>query len=335
MATSQKKFILSFLKTLGIAFAVIIFCVWYFYVAHVVNFQPSSNAGDDWFLANYGGTSRIGLEPDIYYHDLLGVVAEVKKADIVFLGHSEVLFGIDDAVLRSFSQKHHVRVYNMAFPGEGAADFFVQLITKHSLAPTILLVPIMLNEKPKFFSGDPMTAHARDSTVKARSKVLYDHYTWIIQYGLRAAIDIFSLKYKPQAYPRIFRSVSTGCYYNYGDELRTNAHPRDRFTAAPGERACEDVSEQCYENARSFCEFAKARGIRVVFFNPPQATCLDGARSLAAYCDVEFSSFDDEEFSFLNEWHLDHRGAVKYTSLLLAWLENSNTFRSAFTSNSN
>jgi hypothetical protein len=62
--------------------------------------------GDGSWYYNYELGYQIQDE-DIFYHDIGHSIENVRKADIVFLGWSKVLFGIDWRAFDDFSQRHH------------------------------------------------------------------------------------------------------------------------------------------------------------------------------------------------------------------------------------
>src|SRR6185437_2532350 len=56
-------------------------------------------------------------ELDIFYNNFGPSIEEARKADVILLGPSFMLYAIDPDQLRQFGEKHGLKIYNMAFFG--------------------------------------------------------------------------------------------------------------------------------------------------------------------------------------------------------------------------
>ncbi len=95
----------------------------------------------DWYqnFADYSSMRDI-QDRDVFYHDIGRSIEYARNADIILLGHSMVLWGMDWRLLREFARKHGVRLYNLASAGDASGEFLLRVIKKNDIKARLWVI---------------------------------------------------------------------------------------------------------------------------------------------------------------------------------------------------
>ena len=97
---------------------------------------------------NYERNFRI-QDNDIFFHGIGRSIRNAQLADIIFLGTSRPLFAVDWRLFEQFEQKHHLKMFNMAFAGVPSGEFALRIIQKWGLKPKMWVIDLYAG------SGEP------------------------------------------------------------------------------------------------------------------------------------------------------------------------------------
>jgi hypothetical protein len=126
-----------FFGTFGVTFALLLSLVaCWIYSPGQDHFASISLNGDDTWYHNY----EIAFEnqdQEIFYHNIGLSIENARQADIIFLGTSRILFGLDERVFDAFEQKHQLKMFNMGLAGIPYVEFSLRIIRKYGLHPKL------------------------------------------------------------------------------------------------------------------------------------------------------------------------------------------------------
>ena len=109
--------------------------------------------GDDQWYANYLIREQQIQDTDIFYHDIGRSIANLRQADVVFLGTSRVIFAIDWRTADGFAENHGVKLFNLAFAGVANGEFSHSLIEKWNIHPRIWVIDVYADALGNFQSS--------------------------------------------------------------------------------------------------------------------------------------------------------------------------------------
>src|SRR5215475_10358059 len=95
--------------------------------------------GDGAWYYNY----EVGLtiqDQDIFFHGIGHSIDNARQADIIFLGQSTLIYGLDWRLFDEFELKHHLRMFNMGFAGVDSGEFSRRIIRKFDLQPKLWII---------------------------------------------------------------------------------------------------------------------------------------------------------------------------------------------------
>ena len=93
-----------------------------------------------WYENYFDATRREIQDRDIFYQNIGHSIENARKADIIILGHSMVLFGLRDNLVREFERRHHLKIFNMASAGDASGEFLRRVIERWHLRPKLWII---------------------------------------------------------------------------------------------------------------------------------------------------------------------------------------------------
>jgi hypothetical protein len=306
---------------------VILLLAWFIYSPGQDHIGSIALNGDGNWYQNYEPGFEL-QDHEIFFDGFGHSIENAEQADIIFLGSSTVLFGIDWRTLEEFERKHHVRIFNMGFAGVNSGEFSLRLIQKWGLHPKLWIIDAdMLEGKinnsffymslpsgGNFRTGSPGTV-VKTSRLHAFLTVAGRNIRWRLEMvpGLLKQIS--------------FRSAKTGNWYldNWPLQTADNYPMIDRSNYS----SCPENSEEAGLARRYF----DAIGGAVILIQVPSViACSPRIHHLASALDVASFTVTPEEFSTSDGgWHLDRKSSRLYTTRLLAWLEQLPQFHKLLT----
>jgi hypothetical protein len=96
---------------------------------------------DGSWYSNYELSFEI-QDNDVFFHGIGSSIEHAQQADIIFLGTSRVLFGLDWRLFQNFADTHHLKMFNMAFAGVTGGEFTLRVIRKWNLHPKLWVIDL-------------------------------------------------------------------------------------------------------------------------------------------------------------------------------------------------
>jgi hypothetical protein len=275
-------------------------------------------SGSQWY-ANYVISETEIQDTDILFHNIGRSIENVRRADIVFLGSSRVLFGIDGQTFDAFAQRYGIKMFNLAFAGVKSGEFSRLLIHKWDIHPPIWVIDLYAGPPDNFSS----------SFFNLSRMGLFETYS-IGEWGkfeAYANVGIRNLRWRVKMafgleQPSSYRSSETGNWYldRWPNRLRT-----DMPKMANAESPCAAESKEIEAASKFIHEIG---GDVVVTQVPSKFSCYKRAQEIASALGVPLFAPDPSEFSTTDGGgHLDEISSTKYSKDFFAWLEQIPTFR--------
>ncbi len=275
--------------------------------------------GDDQWYANYLLKEQEIQDTDIFYNGIGRSVANLRQADVVFLGTSRVAFAIDWRTADDFAQKHGVKLFNLSFAGVLNSKFSQLLITKWKLHPRVWVVDVyadaLSNFQGSFFN--PAAPLGFEAHTMAESGI-FEAYANVVSRDLRWRAKTFFGFDRPASY----RSDRSGNWYldQWPNRLRTDM---PKMEAARSD--CPAPPEEV-EAARNFA--TGIEGPIILTQIPSKFSCYRRAQQIASALGAPLFAPDPQNFSSTDGGsHLDGASSAIYTRAFLEWLVQTSVFR--------
>jgi hypothetical protein len=276
-----------------------------------------------WYRDLGGRTVPEIQELDLFYHNIGSSIAEARKADIILLGPSFMLYAIDPEELRQFGEKHGLKIYNMAFFGVRSGEFSREIIERWSLHPKLWIINVDDNFDHFFSKALTMWWFISPKSVPI-PPVDYDRmkgWASVARRNARWRLEDARAPFVPDH--SIYRREDDGSVFLGNDP---------RFGAADNKTINVVREANCHATSESIKigrDYLASIGGESIFTLVPNSTwCPTQAFELGKELGNEVILPPDANYSTVdNGGHLDHRSAVAFTRFLLTELEQSQTFR--------
>ena len=277
---------------------------------------------------NYERNFKI-QDNDIFFHGIGRSIRNAQLADIIFLGTSRPLFAVDWRLFEQFEQKHHLKMFNMAFAGVPSGEFALRIIQKWGLKPKMWVIDLYAGSgEPSdlidnsFFNTSLLSAFKSSGTAEVASYSRLRSYRNVLGRNIawRLKLALGSLKLDS------FRSAETGNWYldNWPNSALDN-NPNIKLT---DDQFCP-ASPREIEYAKRYVE--AIGGVVVLTQVPSKFSCARRVDGIASALAVAALTVDAEQFSSPDGGgHLDRASARKYSALFFSWLERLPEFRQLF-----
>jgi hypothetical protein len=288
------------------------------------------NEDYSWYL-NFGGRNVPEIQDlDLYYHNIGHSIDEAKQADIVLLGPSFVAYALDPTLLREFGERHRIKIYNMAFIGVRSGEFSRQIIERWGLHPKLWIINVDDQFEHFFNPSLTLTIGPRSTPIAATNYGRLRGWLNVASRNIRWRIETYWAHWStgaPLEAPGIYRRTNDGAAY-------LDFNPR--YRAADNSVLHVDRDQNCHTTEAVIKQgrtFLTDVGGKVEFMLVPHSQyCPQQARELGQALGVEtlLAPPNLPVTTVDGGGHLDHNGAVIFTTNLLSSLERSNTFRTLF-----
>lgn len=308
--------------------ATCIFCLGLFlYRPHQDHIGAIALKGDQkWYLNFRNSKSMLLQDRDIFYHGIGKSIHYVKKADIVILGHSMVLFGLDWKMLQDFGKRWHIKIYNMAFASDISGEFSLRVIKKYHLKPAIWV--LNADDTAGSFFDVQLWDVTKDilayNRLQAYKNVISKNMKWQQELAFKKIMPttIFDKLYAKE-FVSTYRSVKHGNWFN--DDWPKFWEKNASFINQR-EPNCHAKPEE-FNLADNFIKRFEGGDV-ILTLVPYAASCRPRVREIAKHLKVPFISVG---WRGMSTWdgnaHLDGEGARKFTAEFLHQLEQTPSFK--------
>jgi hypothetical protein len=330
----QKGLFTRYLAILAVSFTVFAALLVLWGVRGRDHFAQIPLNGDMKWYRNYSHmATREMQDRDVLFSGIGKSIENLKRADIVILGHSVLQFAIRSEMIDEFQEKHGVRIYNLTNPGIASGEYARRMIRKWKINPKIWL--INADDHPAlFFSPKPddFFASGRNSAFKVVETGWLQAYLQVASRGVRWHLEDLIVSYGPawlKKPPYAFmdnaamtsRNIETG---NFNLD-RTNGYlGGGPLIKELRDRPCP-VSDQEIGWAKNY--LAGIGGTPILTLVPYDTWCPQRLLDIAEALDVESFMSDHSNFSAFDGRHMTKEGAIAYTTYLLAQLEQTRAFK--------
>jgi hypothetical protein len=202
---------------------------------------------------------------DVYdelYYGIGPAVENARKADILLLGNSRVLFAFRAPSVRAFEARTGLRVFNLCFPANDGLVMAWEAIRRNGLRPAVVVV----NENQFFNRG--ISPYGVETLQEGRwgafSRVAEDRMSWDSQLALHRILPRFGFGNFYPAVPAVtYQSSLDGCLLFENFSRSRRSYPI-RETGALDEPSAGEA-----ELAEKFKAFLESRGARMVLTDIP------------------------------------------------------------------
>jgi hypothetical protein len=276
------------------------------------------NGNGNWY-GNYVIKDMQILDSDIYFHGIGRSIEHARAADLLFLGTSRVVFGLNWRVFDAFAQKHQVGMFNMGFAGVMSANFSRMLIHRWDLKPRLWVIDIYADPTNSFASSffNPAAGlGAFESPSIARDKI--EAYANVgitdLRWRVKMALGIDE--------PASYRSDETGNWYvdRWPNYLRT-----DLPKMGKGKTDCPADPREI-SAARNLVD--EIGGDILLTQTPSIFSCQQRVHEIADALGAPFFAPDPLGYSTTDGGgHLDGISSARYSAELFAWMEKTDQFQ--------
>jgi hypothetical protein len=302
------------------------------------NFAAIDLDGNPDWIRSYAGRYVGEIQDmDIFFHNIGQSIDNAKKADIVVLGASVDLFGLDEDMLNAFGDKHKLRIFNMSFMGIRSGEFSREVVKRWDIHPKLWIINID-DQFVHFFSrsldvslGAPKPTPI-EATQYERSRgylvVAARNIRWRLE-DLEAAVKSFLSGGRFELSPR------SGFYRNVKDGSLSAKITYPKYFAKDNPPMPFDRDQNCHttpEIIQIGKDYLESIGGRVVFILAPHSQyCPQQARELAQALDRQVILYPYKPpFTTIDGGgHMDEQSAQKYTDYVLKTLETTDAFKDA------
>jgi len=294
--------------------------------------------GDPTWYRNYGdGIRREIQDRDIFFHDIGHSIAYARQADIIFLGHSMLLYGLDWRTTREFEKKYGVKIYNLGSAGDASGEFLLRVIKKHGLHPKLWIINVD-NTGTNFFYRS-LDNFGQFGTSAADSVLRYGRWHAmknVFSRNINWRIEMIARRFFPEWVIRKIYRTGTGMTF-----YRAPADGNLFLDKVPGYTLKKEQTMEVLHDPHCPAPQAEIEGARnylkeiggsAIFIQVPHANeCRQHVLETAKALGVPALVFDQTAFtSWDRGGHLNRDGAQKFTSLMLSQLEALPEFQHLF-----
>jgi hypothetical protein len=305
---------------------IVLLTVWFIHAPGQDHIGSIPLNGDGSWYHNYELGHEIS-DPEILFDGIGHSIGNAQAADIVLLGTSKLIFGIDWRLFESFERKHHLKIFNMALAGISSGDFSLRVVRKWNLHPKLWVVHTDLYNgdlHTSFFFMDMSSAQGFGTSAAARvvnytrARAFVHVVGRNIRWRLRMAMGL--LNEAP------YRSANTGNWYV--DNWPNSASDKNPLIQSRVGRFCPASPEEA-EGAKRYFE---ALGGPAILIQVPSAfSCAQRVHELASVVALPSFTTEPEQFSTSDGGgHLDRVSARRYTAMFFEWLEQVPEFQKLF-----
>jgi hypothetical protein len=289
--------------------------------------------GDYGWYQNWGEwTSRRVQDRDIFYHRIGGSVDAARKADIIVLGHSMMNFGLQHDAMRVFAERHGLKIYNLASPGDASGEFVRLIIRRWSIEPGLWIINAD-DHAANFFnvSLDDFGSFGRSAPASVVGygwltgylNVAGRNMLWRLQdFGTAHFPIVVANAFFPGKGRRIWRRIDDG---NYNlDEWPAFMRTDNAAVSVGRDQKCPTNPEEVIR-ARRYIE--DIGGETVLTLVPYHSSCPQRVRELGHALGLDVVIPPTEDYtSWDGGGHLDKNGAIRFTRFLFSNLEQTSAF---------
>ena len=253
-------------------------------------------------------TERESIDHSFFWNNNDNILDFVSNSDILLLGNSRMLHGIDSKILRDFNLKSQYDIYNFAFDSGEPVGFPLEIIKNEKLSPKFIVIhvgPYIFND---FITGQWRNIAIRSEWFGYRQNFDFANNTMLQNY-LHDLIP--KCRYWQKHTYRRFRSYENGSIV-----FDTSMNKSIPF---------EIIDNPSFEFRKNFLNVAhatskmcKQKNIQLILTQVPAPDInIQLLPALAKELDVRYVEAIPSKLCTYDNSHLTKESAIEYTNLFL------------------
>jgi len=250
----------------------------------------------------------------IYHGTDAEAIANLKAADILFVGTSRMMFALRSRVLEPWATTHGIRYYALGFGFRDGDTFVLEIIRKHDLRPKLVVVNV-----DEFFGNDlsPWAQRVvKDTAFNTRKRLWeaelgHESRRWIHQV-IPNWLDLYGRPGFPSGNEFIaYRSRVDGIW-------SISPWPEPQMPAPAEDYGPDPVGPRIGDPARVFKAELDARGARMILTTVPAPGGSSGNPvAIGKLLDVPVVGMDVDGLTSHDGSHLSEESAVFWSRRLI------------------
>jgi hypothetical protein len=278
--------------------------------ADIVSYTAPPPWGDFYLAHDRGGH----IDHHVLFHGIdLTARQHLRRADVLFLGNSRLMFALDPVVLRQGFAALGRRYYVLGFGHEEQDDFPLEIIRNEDLRPSVAVI-----NADHFFASEQSEWAARvidESDFDAWKIRIEGEAAHRVRRVLHRLVPHYVDLHRGQREVVLFRSREDGTWFVANDFGAGVA-----FAWPPADRDQPDA--ETLRTATAFKRDLEARGTRMVLcLVPAPNVSLSRAQAIAAHLGVPLIVPEAGTPRSIDGSHLAHDSAVRVATSLLEQLQ--------------
>ncbi|HSW71465.1 MAG TPA: hypothetical protein VLH77_05750, partial [Gammaproteobacteria bacterium] len=291
------------------------------------------------YYQNYGEWPvREIQDRDIFYHNLGPSIENARKADIILVGHSMVMWAFREDLIKEFEQKHGVKIYNLSFAGIASGEFVKKIAKRWGLKPKLWVINAD-DQMTSFFNPvlDDFGPFGKSTALEVVKYGRFNSYLKVTGRNLRWRLENKLNHFLPESLKQalglgpsqvVWRSIENGNWYL--EKLAVYTNPANPLIHLKRTSPCP-LSSKELEQAKSY--LSDLGGNSLFMLVPSENFCSQRVKELASALrreavmppNVAYTTADGGQ-------HLDKKGAIAFTRFFLSSLERTQAFKKAVAS---
>jgi hypothetical protein len=259
-------------------------------------------------------TERKEIDHSYFLNNQSNIIKKVQEADILLLGNSRMMFGINEKLISEHNNNSRYKIYNFAFDfGEGI-EFPKYLIEKYQITPKAIIVhagPYTFN---RFVTDKACESISRSRWFGYRESIELRSNTYL-QNWIHKIIP--KIRIWEQHSMRRYRSLMNGCL-----RYETTLLGEIEFQQMNGDF---NIKDEYLMGLNNFYTYCKEHGISLILTQVPAPDLnANFLSNLANQTNIPSISIAIKNPSTFDNSHLDKQSALKFTEQILHKLKSLN-----------
>jgi hypothetical protein len=327
-----------------IAFTIVILTglvaiAWWLYSPRQDHIGAITMNGDDSWFYNY----ELGVEmqdPEILYDGTGQSIHNAQQADIIIIGWSRLLFGLDWRVADRVAQQRHLKIFNLGIASVYSGEFYLKIIQKWHLHPKLFVINADrdVSDYRNSFFFMALNASGTDNVVRHGWLTAYTH---VIGRNIRWRAQDFLGELHPYQY----RSAVNGAW-NVDAWPNYRSSSNKPITLQRFEKVDDDIVDDYLilpRDSDSPCpafpqEIAAAKdygrdidAAAVLIQVPSTFACAQRIREIADAVGIPAFTVNPTQYTSVDGGgHLDGISAHRWSTQFFDWLTQLPQFQQAF-----
>ncbi|HEX2548889.1 MAG TPA: hypothetical protein VHM20_03605 [Gammaproteobacteria bacterium] len=289
--------------------------------------------GSSKYYRNYNDRiTREIQDRDIFYNNIGKSIKYAKKADIILLGHSMLLWGLREDLIKKFEKKHGIKIYNLAMAGDASGEFLRLIIKRWHLKPKLWI--INADDHAANFFSKSFDDFGGCTTTSSIATIKYNRimgFTHVVGRNVQWRLEDLVEHYLPKKITKfifpgpglfVWRNAENGNWFL--ENVPAYNYPDNALIKLTRIQECH-TNDTEIKLAKDYLK--KIGSNTILTLVPYHEFCAERVKELAIALETEYIIPPNINYSSVDGGgHLDKKGAIAFTNFLLDNLEKTAAF---------